>query len=99
MSDDRHRFLALMGQLPARLTVEQSGWVLNCQPHDVPILVMAKLLKLLGTPAPNGKKYFATVEVLELARDRTWLGKVTNAVGRYWQAKNNKRNSLEPICQ
>jgi hypothetical protein len=28
----------------ARLTAEQAAWVLNCQPHDVPVLVAAWLL-------------------------------------------------------
>jgi hypothetical protein len=72
MSDDQHRFLALLGQLPARLTAEQVAWVLNCQAHDVPILVMARLLKPLGNPATNSVKYFATMDVLELTKDRTW---------------------------
>ena len=39
MSEDQHQFLLLLGQLPARLTVEQAAWVLNCQPHDVPVLL------------------------------------------------------------
>lgn len=88
MRDDQHRFLMLLGELPARLTAEQTAWVLNCQPHDVPVLVRARLLKPLGNPAPNSVKYYATVEVLELAKDRAWLGRVTNAVGRYWNEKN-----------
>jgi hypothetical protein len=70
MSDDQHQFLSLLGQLPARLTVEQAAWVLNCQPHDVPILVAARLLKPLGNPPPNGIKYFAVLEVLESTKDR-----------------------------
>ncbi len=37
----------LLGQLPARLTAEQAAWVLNCQVHDIPALVAAKLLKPL----------------------------------------------------
>jgi alpha-L-fucosidase 2 len=52
-----------MGQLPARLTVEQAAWVLNCQPHDVPVLVAERLLKPLGNPPVNGIKFFATSEV------------------------------------
>jgi hypothetical protein len=44
-------------RLPARLTVEQVAWVLNCQPHDVPILVAARLLKPLGSPPPNSVKF------------------------------------------
>jgi hypothetical protein len=39
MSEEQRRFLSLLGQLPARLTAEQAAWVLNCQLHDVPILV------------------------------------------------------------
>src|SRR5512137_386981 len=88
MREDQHRFLTLLGQLPARLTAEQAGWVLNCQAHDVPILVGARLLKLLGNPPPNSVKYFATLEVMEQAKDRTWLAKVTSALNQHWQHKN-----------
>src|SRR2546426_10504760 len=88
MRDDQHRFLSLLRQLPARLTAEQAAWVLTCQPHDVPVLVVARLLKPLGNPQPNSVKYFATVEVLELSKERAWLGKITNAVGQHWRAKN-----------
>jgi len=91
MRDDQHRFLSLLGQLPARLTAEQAAWVLNCQAHDVPVLVVARLLKPLGNPQPNSVKYFATVEVMELAKDRTWLAKVTNAVSHHWKQKNEHK--------
>ena len=91
MREEQHRFLALLGQLPARLTAEQAAWVLNCQAHDVPILVMARLLKPLGNPQPNSVKYFAAVEVLELTKDRAWLAKVTNALGQYWKQKNRRK--------
>ena len=65
MKEEQHRFLILHGQLPARLTVEQAAWVLNCQTHDIPILVAARLLKPLGNPPPNGVKFFAASDVLE----------------------------------
>jgi hypothetical protein len=41
--------------------------------HDVPILVAAHLLKPLGIPPANSVKYFATLELLEQVKDRTWL--------------------------
>jgi hypothetical protein len=88
MSENQQRFLTLLGRLPARLTAEQAAWVLNCQPYDVPVLVAARLLKPLGNPPPNGTKYFATADVLELMADRSWLVKVTNAVNQHWQKKN-----------
>ena len=91
MRDDQHRFLSLHGQLPARLTVEQTAWMLNCQAHDVPILVSSRLLKPLGNPPQNGIKFFATADVLELSRDRTWLVKMTSAVCQHWQRQNLKR--------
>lgn len=82
--------MSLLGQMPARLTVEQAAWVLNCQSHDVPILVGAKMLKPLGNPPPNGIKFFATAEVLDLSKDRSWLSKATNTVCQHWQKKNAK---------
>jgi len=71
MRDDQLRFLSVLGRLPARLTAEQVAWVINCQPHDVPVLVVARLLKPLGNAPPNSVKYFATAELLELMQDRT----------------------------
>jgi hypothetical protein len=97
MRDDQHRFLSLLGQLPARLTAEQAAWVLNCQSHDVPVLVVARLLKPLGNPQPNSVKYFATVEVLELAKDRAWLVKVTTAVSQHWKQKNLHKAASAPL--
>ena len=91
MREDQHRFLTLLGQLPVRLTAEQAAWVLNCQAHDVPILVATRLLKPLGNPPLNGVKFFATADVLELCRDRAWLVKMTNAVCQHWQRQNVRR--------
>jgi hypothetical protein len=91
MKEEQHRFMSLLGGLPARLTVEQAAWVLNCQPHDVPILVGSKLLRPLGNPPPNGIKFFATEDVLELSKDRSWLAKVTNTVNQHWHRKNARK--------
>jgi hypothetical protein len=88
MREDQQQFLALVGQPPARLTVEQAAWVLNCQPHDMPVLVSSRLLKPLGNPPANGIKFFATVDVLELVKDRSWLAKMTNTVNQHWHKKN-----------
>ena len=95
MRDDQFRFLSVLGQgqAPARLTAEQTAWVLNCQPHDIPVLVVARLLKPLGSPQPNSVKYFATLEILELAKDRAWLSRATNAVSHHWRQKNQQKKS------
>jgi hypothetical protein len=93
MKDDQHRFLSLLGQLPARLNAEQAGWVLNCQAHDLPALIAARLLKPLGNPAQNSTKYFATADLLELLNDRTWLVKATNTISQHWQHQNARKKS------
>jgi hypothetical protein len=77
--------------LPARLTAEQAAWVLNCQPHDIPALVAAKLLKPLGNPAANSVKYFATDDLLENLKDRHWLTRVTSTIYLHWQHKNARK--------
>ena len=87
--------MRVLGRLPARLTAEQAAWVLNCQPHDVPILVAARLLKPLGNPLPSSVKYYAASELLEQVEDRVWLAKVTNALNQHWQ----KRNAAKKSCQ
>ena len=92
MKDDQHRFLTLLGQLPARLTAEQAAWVLNCQQHDIPALVGSRLLKPLGNPAANSIKFFATADVLECAKDRAWLVKVTTTINQHWQRQNARKN-------
>lgn len=97
MKEDQQQFLSLVGQPPARLTVEQAAWMLGCQPHDVPILVASRLLKPLGNPPPNGIKFFATLEVLELTKDRSWLARITNTVNQHWQKKNARRKTAHTI--
>jgi hypothetical protein len=91
MNDAHLNFLALLRQPPVRLTVEQTAWILNCQAHDIPVLVVAKLLKPLGNPPPNATKVFATSDVLEKSQDPVWLAKVTNAIHQHWRVKNGKK--------
>jgi len=93
MRDDQHKFLMLLGQLPARLTAEQAAWVLNCQPHDIPALVAAKLLKPLGNPPANGIKFFASADLLEFSKDRPWLAKMTHTISQYWQKRNTRQKN------
>jgi len=95
MREDQQQFMRVLGQMPARLTAEQAAWVLNCQPHDVPILVAARLLKPLGNPPSSSVKYFAASELLEQVEDRAWLAKVTNALNQHWQRRNSaKKNHM-----
>lgn len=84
MTDDQYQFLNL-GWWPARLTGQQVAWVLNCQPRDIPILIVAQLLKPLDDFALNGLNYFATADILEVAKDIAWLDKMTATIDAHWQ--------------
>lgn len=57
----------------------------------MPILVSARLLRPLGNPPPNGIKFFATADVLELIKDRFWVAKATNAISQHWRKQNARR--------
>ena len=77
-------------RLPARSDVSQTALLLGFQEYEIPILMRLKLLKPLGSPVQNGRKYFATAEILELAQSRDWLDRATRAVARSFQDKNRK---------
>jgi len=97
MTDEQYKFLTLAGQLPARLTAEQAASLLNCQPHDMPVLIAARLLKPLANPAANSMKYFATADLLEHAKDRNWLARMTATIYEHWHEKNErKKTACEP---
>jgi len=98
MRDDQHQFLTLLGRLPARLTSEQAAWVLNCQAHDVPALIAAKLLKPLGNPPQNGSKFFATAELLEVSKDSRWLARMSATIYDHWRKKNASRNEIADVA-
>jgi hypothetical protein len=55
------------------------------------------LLKPLGNPQPNSVKYFATAEIRKLAKSRTWLTKIMNALGQHWKAKNRRKKGVAPF--
>ena len=98
MRDDQQQFLVRLGRPPARLNAEQTAWVLNCQPHDIPVLVGARLLKPLGNPPANGIKFFATADVLELTEDRGWLNKVTTTIYAHWHRQNAARKKRDGLA-
>jgi hypothetical protein len=99
MKEEQARFLSLLGQMPVRLTAEQAGWVLNCQVHDIPALISARLLKPLGNPSQNSTKYFATADLLEITKDKSWLVKATNVISQHWQHQNSRRRNLASTNQ
>lgn len=67
--------------------------MLNCQPHDIPALVAAKLIKPLGNPPANGIKFFATADLLDASKDRHWLARMSATIYQNWHAKNARQKN------
>lgn len=93
MSEDQYRLLTLVRQAPARLNVEQTAAILNCAPHDIPVLVRAGLLKPLGRPPKTGVKYFLTRQITELSQNQAWMDRAANAIYKFWHEKNGRRSN------
>ena len=91
MKDDIFRFLSLAERLPLRLDAEQVAWLLNCREHDIAFLIGARLLKPLGKPPQNSRKFFSTAKVLERYTDDSWLDKVSDAIHDGWRKKSAAR--------
>jgi hypothetical protein len=77
--------------VPARLDATQTAWFLGFNPHEVPILVAAGLLKPLGHPARNSTKYFATEILGQMRRDEKWLARASDAASDYWRKRNARK--------
>lgn len=86
-----------MQRLPARLDAPQAALLLGFAVHDVPVLIKARLLKPLGSPAPNGVKWFSAVELETLAQDRAWLDRATKTVQAHWRCRN-RENKIASVA-
>lgn len=78
-------------ELPARLAVSETSKLLGFAEHDIQILMAAGKLEPLGDPAPNAPKWFAAVEIIQLAADKEWLHKATKEISKYWRNKRERR--------
>jgi len=85
-------------RLPGRLDVKQTAELLGFLPYELSVVVRNGLLRPLGKPAPNGHKFFSTVEILQLSQDRDWLDKATRAVAKCWKDKNRKHDEVHPLA-
>jgi hypothetical protein len=80
--------------LPARLGAGDTAKLLGFAEHDIQVLMAVGKLTPLGDPAPNAPKWFAAIEVIQLATDRDWLNKATREVSKYWRQKHDRQQRL-----
>lgn len=99
MNQEEHRlrieFLNLR-TLPARLTMEEVGYLLNCSKSDVRILTEMKKISTLGHPKRNSVKYYS-YQVLrnKLCQDK-WLHVATITLAEYHERMNSFKNDNDP---
>jgi hypothetical protein len=91
MHQDIERFLNLKTP-PGRLTAQEAAWFLGFSDNEIPILIAKGLLKPLGHPAHNGRKYFLAATLEELRRDEKWFSKASDAIVEYWRCKNGRKS-------
>jgi hypothetical protein len=60
----------------------------------VPLCPRLNAAQAIGQSGANGIKFFATSELLELAKDRAWLVKMTNAINQHWHRQNARKKNL-----
>ena len=89
-TDQQNEFLSWK-VLPARLDATQTAWYLGFEPHEIPMLIAASLLKPLGKPARNFTKYFATEALEQLRRDEKWLARASDSIAAYWRQRNGRK--------
>ena len=77
--------------LPARLSAAETARILGFAEHDIQILMAARKLTPLGDPVQNAPKWFAAVEIIQLATDKDWLSKATREVSKYWRHKRERK--------
>jgi hypothetical protein len=78
-------------RLPARIDSQQAGEILGMSQVEILILVSVGLLKPIGITTRTGSRFFASVELEALARDRSFLDRAQRAINRHWQEKNHGR--------
>jgi hypothetical protein len=96
MSNEQFQFLNLR-HLPVRSTRTQTAWLLNCNDHDIPVLVRQRLITPLGNPKRNSKQFFETQAILKAAEDRKWLSKMTDAISDAWRIRNSDDEESDGI--
>jgi hypothetical protein len=89
------RELLNLRRLPAMLNAQQTAVILGVADHDIPALIRAGLLEPLGNPPTNAVKYFAGIQILELAGEPAYLSKIRHTLYEYWQDKNGAK--AQPI--
>jgi len=91
-----------MLQLPrivGRLDLEDASALLNVQPYEASVLVRLGILRPLGSPKQNSRRWFAAVDILALASDAKALDRCTRAIARHIADKSSRQRSRKGVTE
>ncbi len=80
---------------PACVSMEVAAAIFGWPNYYLPFLVRAGHPKPLGKPAPNARKWFATVEIERMSCDPDCLDKAIRIVEKQIQEMNQKQRGKE----
>lgn len=64
--------------VPARMSMAQASALLGISKTDVSYLCSERELEVLGTPERNQERFLCAEDVLDKARDKRWLARITD---------------------
>jgi hypothetical protein len=76
---------------PACVGTEEAAKFFGWPTYYMPFLMRAGHLKPLGKPAPNARKWFASVELERLGNDADWLDRAVRIVEKQIRDMNAKQ--------
>src|SRR6266446_5992787 len=75
-------------RLPARLSFAEAGQILNCTEEEVAIGVKMGIIRVLGHPQKNCRKWISSNFLLESCQQERWLSRLTDLVYGHWRRRN-----------
>ena len=76
--------------IPARMGMGETSAILGISKTDLAQLCATGELELIGEPERNQERYLYADDVLERARNKGWLKRITNALYAHHGARNGK---------
>jgi len=89
--------LLQLRHIVGRLDLEEASAVLNFRPYEFTALVRLGVVKPLGSPKQNSRRWFAASDIVALANDPKALDRCTRAVARYFAEKSSSQRSRNGV--
>lgn len=83
---------SLTDKYSARVDSKTAGTILGFTADEIRILAKYGILKPLGNPEQNCRKYYTLSEIAIRIDDHDWLKKATSTIYKHWKIKNGNKS-------